>query len=360
MALVYGGRSAEHDVSLRSAASIFEAMDRNKYRVIPILITREGGWYERPGDISSFAPQAGLCGTGRLLLSADPADGGFLRVGADGRLEPMQVDVVFPVLHGSYGEDGTVQGLLEMANIPYVGCGVLASAVGMDKILMKGAFRDNGLHVGPFFWFTRSQWRLQNTAILERLGQSCFPVFVKPANLGSSVGISRVSELRNFQAAVDRAAPYDRKILVEDGIVGRELEVSVLGNDEPKASVAGEVVSHSEFYDYEEKYHRDTAKLIIPAQLSARILEKAQAAAVTAFRAVDGAGLARVDMFLTPDGCIIVNEINTLPGFTSVSMYPKLWEATGLNYPSLIDNLIDLAVERYRDKQQTSTHRDRQ
>jgi D-alanine-D-alanine ligase len=267
--------------------------------------------------------------------------------------------VVFPVLHGTYGEDGTLQGVLEMANLPYVGCGVLASAAGMDKVLMKGAFRDNGLNVGPFFWFLRSDWEHRRSEIMARLNQSRFPVFVKPANLGSSVAITRVADPATFEEAVALALSYDRKILVEDEIAGRELEVSVLGNDRARASVAGEIISHSEFYDYEEKYHKDTAELIIPADIARDVLEDAQRAALTAFRAVDGSGLSRVDMFLTPHDGIVVNEINTLPGFTSISMYPKLWEESGLPYSKLINTLIDLALERHREKQSIRTDRDR-
>jgi D-alanine-D-alanine ligase len=357
VALVFGGRSAEHEVSLRSAASIFNALDREKYDVIPVLITRKGAWYAQPADASSFLDGQGLNESERLLVSPDPAHGGFLRVGADGSAQPMRVDVVFPVLHGTFGEDGTVQGLFELADVAYAGCGVLASAVGMDKVLMKGAFRDNGLEVGPFFWFLRSEWESRPAGVMEKARERGFPLFVKPANLGSSVGISRVSDMAQFAAAVEIAAGYDRKILVEDAIPGRELEVSVLGNDNPEASLPGEVVSHSEFYDYEEKYLRDTAELLIPAHLPDDVCERARQAAIAAFKAVDGAGLSRVDMFLTPDDRIVVNEINTLPGFTSISMYPKLWEATGVSYSKLIDRLIELALERRRDKQKTRTDR---
>jgi D-alanine-D-alanine ligase len=223
--------------------------------------------------------------------------------------------------------------------------------VGMDKVLMKGAFKDSGLEVGPFFWLLRREWCEHRDKILRKMGERPLPLFVKPANLGSSVGISRVQDPSRFAAAIDTAAAYDRKILVEDGIVGRELEVSVLGNDRPVASVPGEIVSHATFYDYEEKYQTDTAELIIPADLTPDARERAMVAAITAFRAVDGSGLARVDMFLTPDDRIVVNEINTLPGFTSISMYPKLWEATGVSYAKLIDDVIDLALERHREKQ---------
>jgi len=360
VALLFGGRSAEHEVSLRSARSVFEAMDKRRYEPLPILLTREGAWYRRPAEIGSFEDCPSLREEDRILASPDPSHGGFRHVSEKDRPGPIRVDVVFPVLHGPYGEDGTVQGLLELADIPYVGCGVLASAVGMDKVLMKAAFRDAGLEIAPFFWFLRSEWRHDQERILARLGQSTFPVFVKPANMGSSVGITRVEHPSGFRSAVDLAARYDRKIVVEDGITGREIEVSVLGNDEPQASVPGEIVSHSEFYDYQEKYIHDTAELMIPAVLPTEQEEATRSAAVTAFKAVDGAGLARVDMFVTPEGRVIVNEINTLPGFTSISMYPKLWEASGLPYDKLIDRLIELALERHRDKQNTATDRSTQ
>jgi len=334
---------------------VFAAMDKNKYQVIPILITQQGAWYMRPSEPSSFRSQDNLSENDRLLFSPDPAHKGFLTINDRGRNEPFAVDVVFPVLHGTYGEDGTLQGLLELANVPYVGCGVLASAVGMDKVVMKGAFRDNGLEVGPFFWFLSRDWHERRSAIIDKMRVRRCPLFVKPANLGSSVGITRVEDPSRFEAAVELAASYDRKILVEDEIVGRELEVSVLGNDRAEASLPGEIVSHADFYDYEEKYLSDSAELVIPADLTPEIQQRAREAAVAAFRAVDGSGLARVDMFLTPDDRIIINEINTLPGFTSISMYPKLWEATGIIYSELIDNLVHLALERHQDKQAIRT-----
>ncbi|MBI5248118.1 MAG: D-alanine--D-alanine ligase, partial [Desulfomonile tiedjei] len=291
--------------------------------------------------------------------SPDPEHRGFLLIGGDGKTKNIHVDVIFPVLHGTYGEDGTLQGLLELANVPYVGCGVLASAVGMDKVLMKKAFRENGLEVGPFFWFLKCEWQHKKSEIMEKMRQASFPLFVKPANLGSSVGINKVCDPSEFDSAVEAAASYDRKILVEDGVPGRELEVSVLGNDKPTASLPGEVIPHGQFYDYEEKYIRDTTELIIPAELPPHVCEKAQETAVAAFKAVDGSGLARVDMFLTPDNRIVVNEINTLPGFTSISMYPKLWEATGIPYAELVTRLVELALERHSEKQAIRTDRDR-
>lgn len=355
--LVYGGRSAEHEVSLRSARSIFATIDRQRYEVMPVLITRSGAWYIRPDDAASFEDNPKLDDGDRVLLSHDPNRRGLLRVAADGLAERIPVDVVFPVLHGTYGEDGTLQGLLELADVPYVGCGVLASAVGMDKIVMKAAFRHAGLEVGPFSWFLRADWRANRAEIIEKVSRGRYPLFVKPANLGSSVGITRVPDHSTLEKAIDLAAAYDRKILVEDGIEGHELEVSVLGNDTPIASLAGEIISHSTFYDYEEKYLKDTAELVIPANLPDEVHRMAGAVAIGAFRAVDGAGLARVDMFLTPDHRFVVNEINTLPGFTSISMYPKLWEATGISYQELVERLIDLAQERHQDKQSTCTDR---
>jgi D-alanine-D-alanine ligase len=331
-------------------------MDKDRYEVLPVLITAAGAWYSRPAVSSSFEMGQELDENDRLLLSPDPWHGGFLRI-TGGCVEPLRVDVVFPVLHGTYGEDGTLQGLLELANIPYVGCGVAASAVGMDKVLMKSAFRDNGLEVGPFFWFFRSQWRSSRGAILQWVARCRFPLFVKPANLGSSVGISRVTDPSGFEKAVELAAGYDRKILVEEEIPGREIEVSVLGNDEPSASVPGEIISHAGFYDFEEKYYTNTAELVIPAELPQAIKDKTAAVAIAAFKAVDGSGLARVDMFVTRDERVVVNEINTLPGFTAISMYPKLWEATGLPYSRLIDRLLELAMERHRDKQDVLTDR---
>jgi D-alanine-D-alanine ligase len=357
VALIFGGRSAEHEVSIRSARSVFEAMDKERYHVTPVMITRDGAWYARPAELSAFRDDPKPADGTRLVLSPDPAHKGFLGIGDDGRFGPAPFDLVFPVLHGTYGEDGTLQGLLEMADIPYAGCGVLASAVGMDKVLMKCAFRERGLEVGPFTWFLRSRWKRDRSGVLELIGKGAFPLFVKPANLGSSVGITRVADPEGLPEAVETAAAYDRKIIVEDGIEGRELEVSVLGNEEPSASVPGEVVSHADFYDYEEKYHTDTAELIIPADVTDDVRERAAEAAVTAFKAVDGSGLARVDIFLTPDDRIVVNEINTLPGFTSVSMYPKLWEATGIPYSELIDRIVGLALERHRDKRATATDR---
>ncbi|MCL5126649.1 MAG: D-alanine--D-alanine ligase [Deltaproteobacteria bacterium] len=357
VAILYGGRSAEHEVSLRSAASVFAAMDKTKYAVTPVFITKSGAWYIRKEDLSSFAPPEHLSEKQRAILSPDPEHRGFLKFTGQNSFERFPVDLVFPVLHGTFGEDGTLQGLLDLANIPYVGCGTLASAVGMDKIVMKTVFRDIGLNVGPFSWFYRSEWKRSPELIVNSLNDRPKPLFVKPANLGSSVGISKVSDLQELTDAIDRASKYDRRILIEDGIAGRELEVSVLGNEETVASVPGEVVSHAVFYNYDEKYLHDTAELVIPAKLTDAQVSMAQESALRAYRALDGSGLARVDMFLTPQDRIVINEINTLPGFTSISMYPKLWETSGLPYDKLLDRLVSLALDRHHDKNAILTDR---
>lgn len=356
IAILYGGRSAEHDVSLRSAASVFTAMDKTKYSVVPVYIAKTGSWYLRDGSLSSFGPQENLSDYSRLILSHDPHHKGFLKSTGQNCFERFPIDVVFPVLHGTFGEDGTLQGLLDLANIPYVGCGTLASAVGMDKIVMKAVFRDSGLNVGRFSWFYRSEWKKSPEQIVDILQDRPMPLFIKPANLGSSVGISKVLNFSELVPAIEWAAKFDRKILVEDIILGRELEVSVLGNQDPVASVPGEIISHSKFYNYEEKYLHDTAELHIPANLSSKQVSAAQNAALSAFRAVDGSGLARVDMFLTPENQIVVNEINTLPGFTSISMFPKLWECSGLPYTKLLDRLISLALNRHSDRNIITTN----
>ena len=357
VALLYGGRSPEHEVSLRSALSVFSAIDRKKYLVIPVYITKQGEWYQAPAKVESFTDPGNFDKSGRLIFSPDPCHHGLLKMSTDGFVKPLHADVFFPALHGMFGEDGTLQGLMDLASVPYVGCGTLASSVGMDKVVMKAAFRDAGIKVGPFFWFLQSEWNNDPGNIIERMKRRDCPLFIKPANLGSSVGISRVTRPDEFERAIDMAFSYDRKILVEDAIVGRELEVSVLGNDIPQASVPGEIVSHSVFYDYQEKYLEDTAELMIPANLPASTAEGARKVALAAFKAVDGSGLARVDMFLDSNEQILINEINTLPGFTSISMYPKLWEASGLSYKALIDRLIDLAFERHSVRSRFSTDR---
>jgi D-alanine-D-alanine ligase len=377
LGILFGGRSGEHDVSLRSAASVVKALDPAKYEVVPIGITREGHWRVGSGAVPfgrltavSEAPHRMLQGevepqlltevleSGRPVVpSVDPTGPKLLPLDSavPAPSSCPEVDVIFPLLHGTFGEDGTVQGMLELADIPYVGAGMLASAAGMDKDVMKRLFRDAGLPVVPWELLLRNEWERNPAQARKRIERRLYyPLFVKPANLGSSVGISKVRQARELPAAVELAAQYDRKILVEKAVDAREIECAVLGNDDPAASVPGEVVPVNEFYDYEAKYLKEGSELIIPAQLSARQTKRVQELAVGAFKAVDCAGMARVDFLLDRrTGKVYVNEINTIPGFTSISMYPKLWEASGVPYTKLLDRLIELALERHREKART-------
>ncbi len=331
-----------------------KALDRGKYIVLPIGITREGQW--RLGD-RALDPPAKALETGRLMTpSADPS--GPLLVPADlrsTRSTPPGIDVIFPVLHGTFGEDGTVQGLLEMANVPYVGAGVLASATGMDKDVMKRLFRDAGLSVVPWILVLRSEWKREPAAVTQRvLREFDFPVFVKPANLGSSVGISKVHNRAELAPALNLAARYDRKIIVERGIDAREIECSVLGNDNPGASLPGEVLPINEFYDYEAKYIKEGSEIIVPAKLPQFRVQQIRDFAVRAFTTLDCAGMARIDFLLDRKwGRLYVNELNTIPGFTPISMYAKMWEASGVPYSKLLDRLIMLALERHKEKLRT-------
>lgn len=349
--VLFGGRSGEHDVSLTSAASVIKALDPSKYEVIAIGISREGHWHAVSGEVGS--PAEVFKKANRIIPSVDPAGPKFVSVGAPSRApRKIEVDVIFPVLHGTFGEDGTVQGLLELASIPYVGAGVLGSAVGMDKDVMKRLFRDAGLPVVEWVVVLRSEWERGALAVRRRIeSEIAYPLFVKPANLGSSVGISKVHNRRELGPALSLAASYDRKIVVEKAIDAREIECSVLGNDAPEASVPGEVVSVNEFYDYEAKYVKEGSELIIPAKLTGKQTRSVKELAVRAFQATDCAGMARVDFLLDRRrGRLFVNEINTIPGFTPISMYPKLWEASGLAYPKLLDRLIALGLERHWEK----------
>ena len=359
LALLYGGRSGEHDVSIASATSVMQAIDRDQYDVLPVYLTPEGRWLPgvEPARLTAGARPAAAP---VALFSSDPQQPGLLPL-SDAAVQPRRaqsVDVVFPLLHGTYGEDGTVQGLLELANVPYVGSGVLGSAAGMDKDVMKTLFAAAGLPVVPHLLVRRREWERQPAAVQECVLQTLrLPVFVKPANLGSSVGISKVRDAAGLSEALDLACRYDRRMLVEQGLDCREFECSVLGNDEPQASVIGEIMPSREFYDYQAKYSGDeSSELRIPADIDAALAADLRAMAVTAFQAVDAAGLARVDFFFeTRTGKPYVNEINTLPGFTTISMYPKLWEASGISYAQLIDNLVNLAVERHEDRQRSLT-----
>jgi len=356
LGILFGGRSGEHEVSLTSAASLMKALDPTKYEVVPIGITREGRWL-----VGSAADKLlpGVLEHGRPVLpSVDPS--GPVLIALDSPLarpcsSAAGIDVIFPVLHGTFGEDGTVQGLLELAGIPYVGAGVLGSAAGMDKDVMKRLFRDAGLPVVPWILVSRREWESVRARVLRRIGRELrYPLFVKPANLGSSVGISKVRKPPELAAALDLAADYDRKILVERGVDGREIECAVLGNEQPRASVPGEIVPVNEFYDYEAKYIKEGSELIIPAKLTRRQTKVVQEYSIRAFQATDCAGMARVDFLLDRrTGKLYVNETNTIPGFTPISMYPKLWEASGVPYPQLVDRLIELALARQREKSRT-------
>jgi D-alanine-D-alanine ligase len=363
--VLFGGRSGEHEVSLLSAASILKAIDRKKFDVVPIGITKTGRW------LTAGGAQALLTGSGseavlELQAAADqpssPSDAVSALVPDAASLGSGRLDVVFPVLHGTFGEDGTIQGLFELADIAYVGSGVLGSAAGMDKDAMKRLFAQARLPIVKHLTVLRTAWEASPRKIVSAIETALkYPVFVKPANLGSSVGISKVHDRKELAPALSLAARFDRKIVIEQGVGGgkkkaRELEVAVLGNDDPKASVVGEIIPGKEFYDYEAKYLSDGSIPIIPAKITAAESKQIRAMAVEAFRACDLAGLARVDFLMEPDGKrrIYLNEVNTLPGFTSISMYPKLWQATGLSYSDLITRLIELALERYKERSRTS------
>jgi D-alanine-D-alanine ligase len=385
--ILFGGRSGEHEVSLLSAASILKAIDRKKYEVVPIGITKEGHWLAAAdatnlleGDQSAVArrlragdpavtPGAKLLHEGiPTLMAPEPAAVGSSTGQMKRRLADKSsgIDVVFPVLHGTFGEDGTIQGLFELAGIAYVGSGVLGSSAGMDKDVMKRLFAQAGLPIVKHVTVLRSQWEGSPRKTIAQIEAALkYPVFVKPANLGSSVGISKVHDRKELGPALEEAGKYDRKLVVEQGVGGkklpaRELEVGVLGNDDPKASVVGEIIPGKEFYDYEAKYLSEGSVPVIPAKVTGAEAKRIREMAVAAFRACDLAGLARVDFLMEPDGKrrVYLNEVNTLPGFTQISMYPKLWDATGIPYTDLITRLIELALDRQKEKERNRYSRD--
>ena len=381
--ILFGGRSGEHEVSLLSAASVLNAIDKEKYDVVPIGITKDGRWLTaehaehllqgklmleprnlRAGDPETTPSAAVLARGESVVVPPEPVhrqsglvpfqtEAAMMRRASD---RAINVDVIFPVLHGTFGEDGTIQGLLELADIPYVGAGVLGSAAGMDKDIMKSLFIAAGIPIVKHVTLLRSMWEKEPKKVAKLVGKLKYPVFVKPANLGSSVGISKAHNRKELGPAIEEAAKFDRKIVIEQGVGGakekaREIECSVLGNDEPAASVPGEIVPGKEFYDYTAKYVDEGSQLIIPAKLSKSETKKVQDLAIAAFKAVDCSGLARVDFLMDPKTRkIYLNEINTMPGFTAISMYPKLWAASGLAYADLIDRLIQLGIERHEDK----------
>jgi D-alanine-D-alanine ligase len=354
--IIYGGRWGEHEVSVTSAASIFKHIDRNKYDPVPILIQKDGRWLI-PDAPPSATTAADVIQRARLRGEDAASPRQALGGGEPGVLNSLGLDAVFPILHGPYGEDGTVQGLLELANIPYVGPGVLASAAGMDKAVMKVLFAGRGLPVCGWHGFVRSEWDRDRSAVLSEIATLGLPVFVKPANLGSSVGISKVKTLAELVPAIDMALEFDRKIVVEAAVPNaREIECAVLGNDDPRASTPGEIIPSREFYDYEAKYLDEGSKSVIPADLPPAIVARVQQLSIEAFKAIDAAGLGRVDFLLSRDtGEIYLNEINTMPGFTTISMYPQMWVASGVSYPALVDTLIELAIERHQAKQRLKT-----
>ncbi len=358
IAVLFGGRSGEHEVSLASARSVMAALDPQKFEIIPVGITREGAWIVG-GDLLRALQDEAFGDTSPATILPDPTHKGLkqLQVQQQGTQLSLlsRVDVVFPVLHGTFGEDGTVQGLLELANVPYVGAGVLASALAMDKIAFKHLCRDVGLPVVDWVHCTRRQWEREPQAVLDAVEAAlAYPVFTKPANLGSSVGITKCHDQAGLRAGLTAAARYDRRILIEAAVPhAREIEVSVLGNEAPRASVPGEIIPSREFYSYEAKYldmGERASQLLIPARLDAALSERVQQLALAAYQAIDGAGMARVDFLLDDSrGIVYLNEINTIPGFTQISMYPKLWEASGVPYPQLLAWLIDLALERHQE-----------
>ena len=340
--VLFGGVSGEHEISLLSARSVMQVMDPAKYEVVPIGITKEGEWITQGNPMNVLVGMAE--GDRQAVIDRQKAMARASRL----PVPFPRVDIVFPLLHGPFGEDGTVQGLLEMAGLPYVGAGVLASALGMDKALMKRVFREARLPVAPFEIVHREEWEKRGEEALSTSGIPGYPLFVKPANGGSSVGITKVPRAQGLPGALELAFRYDRKVVLEEAIEAREIECSVLGNADPRASVPGEVVHSREYYDYEAKYLDPRTHLLVPAPLEPALVPRFQALAVEAFRAIDCSGMARVDFFLrSSDEAIFVNEINTIPGFTPVSMYPRLWEASGLSFPDLVDRLIELGVERY-------------
>jgi D-alanine-D-alanine ligase len=354
--ILFGGRSGEHEVSLASAASVIRALDPDKYEAVPIGITKEGRWLAGAGA-QKLLPEV-LKNGERVVLPADPSAASLLPVSLAGSGQEnrgIQVDVMFPVLHGTFGEDGTVQGLLELAGLPYVGAGVLASSVGMDKDVQKRLFAYAGLPIVPFVAVSRKEWEREPKRTLAKIQKELrYPLFVKPATLGSSVGMTRVAKAKELPAALNLAAEFALKIIIEKAVNAREIEVSVLGNDDPKASIPGEIIPHREYYDYTAKYLEEGTRLEIPAKLTRAQAKKIQEYAIRAFRAIDGAGMARADFFVDKKTSrIFINELNTIPGFTSISMYPKMWEASGISYKELIDRLIQLALDLHAEKART-------
>ncbi|NLY78896.1 MAG: D-alanine--D-alanine ligase [Lysinibacillus sp.] len=351
--LLYGGKSAEHEVSLTTATAITKAIDFNKYEVIPIYITLDGEWCRGPQLTKPAETEEDL-----QFKKSESKPNHIIEFILDKDGNQAKFDVIFPLLHGTNGEDGTVQGLLEVLNLPYVGNGVLASSAGMDKVVMKQLFSVAGLKQVPFVYFIRYEWDRNKEELLSKCEKELqYPMFVKPANLGSSVGINKASNREELEEAIHIAFKYDRKVIIEQGIEAREIEMAVLGNNEPKVSVAGEIKPTTEFYDYESKYKDGSTSLVIPAEIPSEVEATMKDMAIRAFKILDCAGLVRADFFVRGEE-VFINEVNTMPGFTPVSMYPLLWQNSGLSYPELIDKLIELAVERHNEKQQLQFNRE--
>jgi len=349
--VLFGGRSGEHEVSLASAASVIRGLDPDKYEAVPIGITKEGHWLVGSAA-QKMLPEVLKAGQ-RVVMAADPTDAALIPLDRSGG--GQRIDVVFPVMHGTYGEDGTIQGLLDLAGLPFVGAGVLGSAIGMDKDVTKRLLQGAKIPVVPWLTVYRADWENDPKTVQREIEKKFkYPVFVKPAALGSSVGMTKVHSRGELAAALNLACEFAMKILVEKSVNAREIEVSVLGNHDPKASIPGEIVPHREFYDYTAKYLEEGTQLLIPAKLEKAQINKIQKYAITAFRALELSGMARVDFFLEKKGGkLYLNEVNTIPGFTSISMYPKLWEASGIPFRELIDKLIELAMEIHREKART-------
>lgn len=351
LGLLYGGKSAEHKVSLQTALAVIKALDHSKYDIHPIYISEQGEWIrgsQLTGPVEDVK---------RLVLKEEGTP--ISPVSLNSELFPAQqkeqsetIDVIFPLLHGPNGEDGTVQGLLELVNIPYVGNGVLASAAGMDKVIMKNIFGQAGLLQARYVSYIRNEWKHAPETAYQKVEEELgYPCFVKPANLGSSVGISKATNRESLEKAFEEAFLFDRKVIIEEGIIGREIEIGVLGNDNPSCSVVGEIVPKKDFYDYKAKYEDGDTALIIPADITEEQYETVKRDAIRAFKALDCSGLVRADFFLTKEGTVLINEVNTMPGFTPFSMFPLLWQEAGVSYPELIERLVQLAIERHTEKQ---------
>lgn len=369
--IIFGGRSGEHEISIRSATAVINQINRDKYEVVPIAINQEGNWLNPvrsieflPEDTQElFADQMDSFPNNSIALLGDTNYHGLTNLETGKNPENVfPLDVIFPVLHGTFGEDGTIQGLFEMSGIPYIGCGVLASACGMDKVFMKTLFRDADLKQCEYVWFLRSEWEQNNNLIISQVETKLgYPCFIKPANLGSSVGVSKAIDNESLRKSIELATKYDRKIIVEENLNMREIECAVIGNDEPVASLPGEYIIHDaekSFLDYTEKYSgTGNNEFIVPALLSQELTDKIQQMAIDAYKAVDGSGFARVDFFLRNDtGALLVNEINTIPGLTDASGFPKMWAGSGMAFPDLIDSLVEFAFKRHEDRSRNKTN----